>query len=140
MAKLADAADLKSAALRGAYGFESRSGHHRRDSDRCTTLTGHARYVFPSLLTGERCMSENTARGALRGIGYSNDEMTPHGLGNGAIAASTERPEVRQAVFTPSNRAAPCPRSATSDRPGRPVPASLLNGAAVGSVSATPSP
>ena len=43
-------------------------------------LTGHGRYVFPSLLTGERCMSENTVRGALRRMGYSNDEMTAHGF------------------------------------------------------------
>lgn len=43
-------------------------------------LTGHGRYVFPSLLTGERCMSENTVRGALRRMGYTNDEMTAHGF------------------------------------------------------------
>lgn len=43
-------------------------------------LTGHGRYVFPSLLTGERCMSENTVRNALRRMGYSNDDMTPHGF------------------------------------------------------------
>ena len=43
-------------------------------------LTGHGRYVFPSLLTGERCMSENTVRVALRRMGYTNDEMTAHGF------------------------------------------------------------
>lgn len=43
-------------------------------------LTGHGRYVFPSLLTGEECMSENTVRAALRRMGYSNDEMTAHGF------------------------------------------------------------
>lgn len=43
-------------------------------------LTGHGRFVFPSLLTGEKCMSENTVRAALRGMGYSNDEMTAHGF------------------------------------------------------------
>ena len=43
-------------------------------------LTGHGRFVFPSLLTGERCMSENTVRGALRRMGYTNDEMTAHGF------------------------------------------------------------
>jgi integrase len=43
-------------------------------------LTGHGRYVFTSLLSGERAMSENTIRGALRRIGYSNDDMTPHGF------------------------------------------------------------
>lgn len=43
-------------------------------------LTGHGKYVFPSLLTGERCMSENTIRAALRRMGYANGEMTPHGF------------------------------------------------------------
>jgi integrase len=43
-------------------------------------LTGHGRYVFPSLLTGEECMSENTIRAALRRMGYGNDEMTAHGF------------------------------------------------------------
>ena len=43
-------------------------------------LSGHGRFVFPSLLTGEKCMSENTLRTALRRMGYTNDEMTPHGF------------------------------------------------------------
>jgi len=43
-------------------------------------LTGHGRYVFPSLLTGEECMSENTVRAALRRMGYGNDDMTAHGF------------------------------------------------------------
>jgi integrase len=44
------------------------------------TLTGHGRYVFPSIRTGERCMSENTINAALRGMGYSKDVMTAHGF------------------------------------------------------------
>lgn len=43
-------------------------------------LTGHGAYVFPSLLTGERPMSDNTMRTALRRMGYTNEEMTPHGF------------------------------------------------------------
>lgn len=43
-------------------------------------LTGHGRYVFPSLLTGERPMSDNTINVALRRMGYSNSEMTAHGF------------------------------------------------------------
>ena len=43
-------------------------------------LTGHGTYVFPSLLTGERPMSDNTIRTALRRLGYTNDEMTAHGF------------------------------------------------------------
>lgn len=43
-------------------------------------ITGHGRYVFPSLITGERCMSENTVNTALRRMGFTKDEMTSHGF------------------------------------------------------------
>ena len=43
-------------------------------------LTGHSPYVFPSLVSAQRPMSENTLRVALRRMGYSNDDMTPHGF------------------------------------------------------------
>ncbi|CAN7260007.1 integrase arm-type DNA-binding domain-containing protein [Variovorax sp. LjRoot130] len=43
-------------------------------------LTGHGRYVFPSIRTGERCMSENTVNAALRGMGYAKEVMTAHGF------------------------------------------------------------
>lgn len=43
-------------------------------------LTGVGQYVFPSLRSKERPMSENTINGALRRLGYSNDEMTGHGF------------------------------------------------------------
>jgi integrase len=43
-------------------------------------LNGRGRYVFPSKLTGERPMSENTIRNALRRMGYSNEEATAHGF------------------------------------------------------------
>ncbi|MDR3066261.1 MAG: integrase arm-type DNA-binding domain-containing protein [Comamonas sp.] len=43
-------------------------------------LTGRGKYVFPSLLTGERPMSNNTVNTALRRLGYTNDEMTAHGF------------------------------------------------------------
>lgn len=43
-------------------------------------VTGHGRYVCPSLRTGERCMSENTINAALRGLGYSNEVQTAHGF------------------------------------------------------------
>lgn len=43
-------------------------------------LTGHGRFVFPSLLTGERCMSENTINTALRRMGYSKNDATAHGF------------------------------------------------------------
>ena len=43
-------------------------------------FTGHGRYVFPSIRTGERCMSENTINAALRGMGYAKEVMTAHGF------------------------------------------------------------
>ena len=43
-------------------------------------FNGDARYVFRSLVSRERPMSENTLTAALRRLGYSGDEMTAHGL------------------------------------------------------------
>ena len=43
-------------------------------------LTGSSPYVFPSLISPKRPMSENTLRVALRRMGYTNDDMTPHGF------------------------------------------------------------
>ena len=41
---------------------------------------GHGKYVFPSLLSSERCMSDNTVNSALRRLGYDKDTMTAHGF------------------------------------------------------------
>ena len=43
-------------------------------------LDGGSRYVFRSLTSRDRPMSENTVNAALRRMGYSGDEMTAHGL------------------------------------------------------------
>jgi integrase len=43
-------------------------------------LTGHGRYVFPGLRTGERPMSENTINAALRGMGYAEEVHSAHGF------------------------------------------------------------
>ena len=43
-------------------------------------LTGNGRYVFPSLLSRDRPISDNTLNTALRRLGYSNEEMTGHGF------------------------------------------------------------
>ena len=43
-------------------------------------LTGDGRFVFPSIRTPARPMSENTINSALRRLGYTNDEMTAHGF------------------------------------------------------------
>ncbi len=42
--------------------------------------TGHGQYVFPSLRTGERPMSENTINAALRGMGYAKEIHSAHGF------------------------------------------------------------
>jgi len=43
-------------------------------------LTGPAGYVFPSVRTRARPMSENTLNAGLRRMGYASDEMTAHGF------------------------------------------------------------
>ena len=43
-------------------------------------ITGPAGYVFPSMRTRLRPMSENTINAGLRRLGYSGDEMTAHGF------------------------------------------------------------
>lgn len=43
-------------------------------------LTGQGKYVFPSIRTNDRCMSENTVNAALRSMGYSKDVVTAHGF------------------------------------------------------------
>jgi integrase len=43
-------------------------------------ITGPAGYVFPSIRTRTRPMSENTINAGLRRLGYASDEMTAHGF------------------------------------------------------------
>ncbi|MDR0648230.1 MAG: tyrosine-type recombinase/integrase [Synergistaceae bacterium] len=45
-------------------------------------LTGHGRYIFPSNRdpNGNRPMSDSTVLVALRAMGYTKDQMTPHGF------------------------------------------------------------
>jgi integrase len=43
-------------------------------------LTCSGKYLFPSLRTKDRPMSENTVNGALRRLGYTKEEMTGHGF------------------------------------------------------------
>jgi len=43
-------------------------------------ISGHGRYVFPSLRTGERPMSDNTINAALRSLRYGKDVHTAHGF------------------------------------------------------------
>jgi integrase len=43
-------------------------------------LTGPGRYLFPSVRSHTRCMSENTLNAALRRMGFKNEDMTGHGF------------------------------------------------------------
>lgn len=43
-------------------------------------ITGQYEFLFPSLRSWHRPMSENTLNAALRRMGYSGDEMTAHGF------------------------------------------------------------
>lgn len=43
-------------------------------------LTGNEKYLFPSLRSKTRPMSENTINAALKRLGYTKDDMTGHGF------------------------------------------------------------
>ena len=43
-------------------------------------ITGPSGYVFPSIRTRARPMSENTINAGLRRLGFAGDEMTAHGF------------------------------------------------------------
>ncbi len=53
-------------------------------------LTGTDGYLFPSVRTSTRPMSENTVNAALRRLGYSKDEMTGHGFRSMAASRLNE--------------------------------------------------
>lgn len=44
------------------------------------SVSGRGRYVFPSVRSGSRPMSDNTVNAALRRMGYTTEEMTGHGF------------------------------------------------------------
>lgn len=43
-------------------------------------LTGQGKYLFPSVRSPDRPMSDNTINAALRRLGYTSDEITGHGF------------------------------------------------------------
>ncbi len=61
-------------------------------------LTGNGQYVFPSVRTSKRPMSENTVTGALRRLGYTSDEMTGHGFRSMACTILNEQGWNRDAI------------------------------------------
>lgn len=62
-------------------------------------LTGHGRYVFPSLRTNERPMSDNAILSALRRMGFPKEEMTGHGFRAMARTLLAERLGLDDAVI-----------------------------------------
>lgn len=48
--------------------------------DTLRPITGRYRYLFPSPRNDGRCMSENGVRVALRAMGFTKDQITPHGF------------------------------------------------------------
>jgi integrase len=61
-------------------------------------LTGNGKYVFPSLRTLSRPMSNNAVLGALRRLGYTKDEMTGHGFRSMASTLLNEQGWNRDAI------------------------------------------
>ena len=58
-------------------------------------LTGNSRYVFPNPRSAERPMSENAVLYALRGMGVTKDEATPHDFRATAKTMMEEQLEIR---------------------------------------------
>ena len=48
--------------------------------DELRPITGKGRWLFPTLRDNTRCMSENGVRVALRTIGFTKEQITPHGF------------------------------------------------------------
>ena len=53
-------------------------------------ITGKGRFLFPSVRSANRCMSENTINAALRRLGFTQDEMTAHGFRSAASSILNE--------------------------------------------------
>jgi len=58
---------------------------------RLQAITGHGSYLFPSLRSAARPISDNTINAALRRLGYSGEEMTGHGFRPMASTALNEQ-------------------------------------------------
>lgn len=57
-----------------------------------------SKYLFPSIRSVQRKMSENTMNGALRRLGYTSDEMTTHGFRSMASTLLNEAGWNRDAI------------------------------------------
>lgn len=63
-----------------------------------SAYTGTGKYLFPSLRSATRPMSENTVLAALRRLGYTSDEMTGHGFRSMASTLLNENGWNRDAI------------------------------------------
>ena len=54
------------------------------------TITGQGKFLFPSVRSAARCMSENTINAALRRLGFDKDEMCGHGFRSAASSILNE--------------------------------------------------
>ena len=61
-------------------------------------LTGPGQYLFPSLRSRARSMSENTINAALRRLGYTSEQMTGHGFRSTASTLLNEQGWNRDAI------------------------------------------
>lgn len=61
-------------------------------------FTGRGKYVFPSVRTSNRPMSENTVNAALRRMGYTREQMTGHGFRSIASTMLNEQGWHRDAI------------------------------------------
>ncbi len=61
-------------------------------------LTGSGRFVFPSVRSPLQCMSENTVLAALRRLGFTKEQMTPHGFRSMASTRLNEMGWNRDAI------------------------------------------
>lgn len=61
-------------------------------------LTGAGKYVFPSVRSKTRPMSENTINAALRNLGYTKDQFTGHGFRSMASTLLNEQGWNRDAI------------------------------------------
>jgi integrase len=53
-------------------------------------ITSGGKFLFPSVRSRDRCMSENTVNAALRRLGFGKDEMTGHGFRSAASSILNE--------------------------------------------------
>ncbi len=61
-------------------------------------VNGHGKFLFPSVRTDQRPMSDNTVNAALRRMGYAKEEMTGHGFRSMASTLLNEQGWNRDAI------------------------------------------